>query len=361
MKPRSFTALLASSLFVLLPACSGGTDSATQNAADGKDPLAKLEITTAKATVADNIPLGTVPGQIVLPPEARVAVTAPFPGAAVRIFVIEGQAVANGQPLAFIKAAEPVQIRGDLVRSQAELDMAETQSRRMDQLASEGIIARARADEARTKLRQAHASVAENRRLASLAGAGADGGMTLRSPIAGRVAHVAIETGGPVDAMTAPFVIENAAAYRLDLQLPERLAPDVRPGMAIEVPFDTADGKSTTVTGQILSVAPSIDPATRSIMAKARIANAQGLIAGKNVMATISGPVSRKGVSVPSGAVTLIGGKDHVFVKTGRTFTPREVSLAADTGTRAVISNGLKAGEIVATSSIAELKAMTAE
>lgn len=362
MKARALLfSLLTSNFLFLLSACSSGTDGTAQNATTGKDPLARLEISTAKAIVADNIPLATVPGQIVLPPEARVAVTAPFPGAAVRVFVIEGQAVSRGQPLALIQAAQPVQIRGELVRSQAELALAEARSKRLNQLASEGIIAGARADEAGAQLRQARASVAENRRMAFIAGAGADGSVTLRSPISGRVAHVAVETGAPVDGMTAPFIIENASAYRLDLQLPERLAREARPGMAVEVPLDSANGKPVTVTGKILSVAPSIDPATRSISAKATIANAPELVAGKNVMVTINGTGAGKGVSVPSSAVTQIGGNDHVFVRTGKTFAPRKVSLAADAGGRAVITSGIKPGETVATSSIAELKAMTAE
>ena len=361
MRKTSLLPWIAGSALLLVTACSGATDDApTQNGA-AADPLAKLEIRTARAVVAQNVPIGSVPAQVSLPPEARVAVTAPFSGAAVRVYVIEGQPVSPGQPLALIRAAEPVQIRGELVRSQAELDMAQARARRIDQLAHEGIIAGARADEARAQLRQAQASVSENRRLAALSGGATDGSMTLRSPIAGRVAHVAVETGGPVDGMTAPFVVENAAAYRLDLQLPERLAQDVRPGMEVQVKLAAGEGKPLSISGRILSVAPSIDPATRSVAAKASIASAPGLVAGRNVMATISGASKAAGVVVPSGAVTRIGDQDHVFVRSGKTFVRRKVTVAADTGDSAFILTGLKSGETVATSSIAELKAMTAE
>ncbi|MDD3800053.1 MAG: efflux RND transporter periplasmic adaptor subunit, partial [Novosphingobium sp.] len=331
-----------------------------RDSAAESDPLAKLGIATAAAQEAHDIPLGTVPGLVSLPPEARVAVTAPFPGAAVRVFVIEGQPVKRGQPLALVRAAEPVQIRGELARARSELTLAEARSARLDQLAGEGVIAQARADEAKAAMQQARASLAESQRMTALAGAGADGTMTLRAPIAGRVAHAGVETGGPVDGMSAPFVIENASAFRVDLQLPERLARSVKPGMAVEVQLG-ADGEGGTLGGRILSVAPSIDPATRSVMAKASVASAPGLVAGRNVMVTISGNGSASGVSVPSSAVTRIGGEEHVFVHKGKAFTPRKVRVAAEAGGRSVIAEGLKPGEVVATSGITELKAMSAE
>ncbi len=363
MAKRLFLSSLAACSLLAVAACSSGPDAeeAGGDAAAEADPLAALGVETATAQEAEGVPLGSVPGMVTLPPEARVAVTAPFPGAAVRVFVIEGQSVRRGQALAVIRAAEPVQIRGALARSEAELGLAEAQAKRIAQLAEEGIVASARADEAQAALMQAKSSVTENRRLVSLAGAGADGSMTLTSPISGRVQHVGVETGGPVDGMTAPFVIENARAYRIDLQLPERMARSVKPGMAVEVTLPMDGGEAVSVSGAILSVAPSIDPMTRSVMAKASIGSVPGLVAGQNVMVTISGAATGSGVSIPSSALTRIGGEEHVFVRTGKEYAPRKVTVAANAGGTAVLSEGLKPGEVVATSAITELKAMAAE
>jgi cobalt-zinc-cadmium efflux system membrane fusion protein len=185
--------------------------------------------------------------------------------------------------------------------------------------------------------------------------------MTLTAPIAGRVQHVGVETGGPVDGMSAPFVIENASAYRIDLQLPERMARSVRPGMAVEIALPVGGAEPLVVSGSILSVSPSIDPATRSVMAKASIGAAPGLVPGQNVMVTIRGAQGGSGVSVPASAVTRIGDADHVFVQDGQNYAARPVTVVAQTGGRAVIATGLEPGEVVATSATAELKAMAAE
>jgi cobalt-zinc-cadmium efflux system membrane fusion protein len=178
-----------------------------------------------------------------LPPDARVAVTTPFAGTVVKVMVIQGQAVTRGQALAVVRAAEAVQFGAALARSNAALPVAAAQAARMEQLAREGIIAPARAEEARATFSAAQATMNENRRLLALGAASADGTITLRAPIAGRVTTVGIDAGSPVGSGPAPFLIENNAQLRLDLQIPERLASHVRPGMAVHV---EQDGRSAT-------------------------------------------------------------------------------------------------------------------
>lgn len=350
--------------FALSAMLLGCSDDTAQVAADPakNSPLGGLDIQTAKAAKITDAPIGEAPGTIVLPPEARVAVTAPFPGAAVRIFVIEGQAVRRGQALALVRAPETVQIRGELARARSQLGVAQARASRLKQLAEEGIIARARSEEAQAELAQARASLAEQQRLASLAGTGPDGTMTLRAPIGGKVAHVGVDAGGPVDGMEAPFVIEATGAYQVELQLPEALARKVKPGMSVEVEVMSLEGaEPIKVGGQILTVAPSIDPATRSVLARASIGAAPGIVAGRNVRATIKGKAGQSGIVIPASAVTRIDEADTVFVRKGDRFEPRAVTVVTVGGGQAIISEGLEAGEVVAASSVAELKAMTAE
>ncbi len=357
MTPHLIVRLASLAVLAAMPACSSPPLEQTGEPAAKADVAAGLAIESVAAREVDNVPLGSVPGTISLPPEARVAVTAPFAGAVVRVYVIEGQRVARGEALGLMRAAEPVQISGDLARARSAATLAEARAKRLAQLADEGIIAQARADEAKAEWQQARASVAQFSKMASLGGVGADGTMTLRAPIAGRVAKVAVETGGGVDTVTAPFVVEAAGAYQIELQLPERLAQSVRPGMAVEI-ASGSDGASP-VGGKIIAAAPSLHPATRSVMARASIGAAPGVISGRNVTVTILG--DGRGIAVPDRTVTRIGDKEHVFVRKGKAWVPRAVTVASRGGGLAVISAGLAAGEVVAGSSVAELKAMNAE
>ena len=334
-------------------------EAAVDPGAIGDAQAGQMGIRTVAAQAAGAVPVGTVPGVISLPPEARVAVTTPFSGTAVRVLVIQGQQVSAGQPLAVVRAADAVQFGADLSRAQADLRVAQAASNRLDLLAREGVVAAARADEARAQLARTEATIRENRRLLAIGGASSDGTVTLRAPIAGRVASVAIDTGSPVGAGgIAPFVIENDTRLTLDLQVPERLAGLIHPGMAVEV--DPGDGSPVTATGTILSIASSLDPATRSVMAKARLASRGGLVAGKAVMVIVSGdPGSGKsGVAVPAQAVTRIEEFDYVFVRRGGRFERRKVTVAAEAGGRSILADGLRAGEQVAVAGVAELKSL---
>ena len=344
---------------------SGQPDGAGQETADmpvatgalSAQQLRRLGVQTVVAEAAMNVPLGTVPAAITLPPEAQVAVTAPFDGAIVRLHVIQGQQVSAGQALATVRSREPLQYGAELARAQARLGLAEASAARTRQLVQEGIVAGARADEMNAAIRVARTDVAENARILRQAGASASGEVTLRAPIGGRVAAMTAQVGGPVMATSAPFVIENSSAFALDLQLPERLAGQVRPGMRIAVP---ASGAMPELTGSIVSVGSSLDPATRSIIAKARIDGTPPLVAGKSVMVVIHHDGAQPGVSVPSRAMTTIDGKPHVLLQTGKGFAPRAVTVAGQSGDRTILSDGLKPGEKVAVSGISELKMLLA-
>lgn len=310
--------------------------------------FARLGIKTAVARLSGQVPLGSVPGVVTLPPENRVAVTATLPGAIRQVFVIEGQEVRRGQPLATMMSRQALELGGTRGRASARVELAQANLARSEALFKEGVIAGARVQEARAELAQARSEAAEAGRILATSGASGTGLVTLRAPISGRVAKVSVQTGGPVDGLTAPFVIEATNAYQLDLQLPERIAASVRPGMTVAF-----EGNSI---GRILSVGSSIDPATRSVIAKADLNGAQGLIAGKSVMVTIGAPTGGAAVSVPNPAVTRIDGKDVVFVRERKRFLRREVRLGGSGNGETVVLSGLKPGEVVATSAIPELK-----
>ncbi|MBW8294497.1 efflux RND transporter periplasmic adaptor subunit [Sphingopyxis sp.] len=319
--------------------------------------ISRLGIKTAVAIETDATSLGSVPAIVTLPPEARVAVTAPFTGSVIRLYVVVGQAVRRGQPLAVLRSREPLQYGAELARAQARLGLAQASAARTGQLAREGIVAGARADEAQASLRQAQVDVSENNRVLAQSGAGANGEIVLRAPITGRLALINVQTGGPVDGMTAPFVVENDASFMLDLQLPERMANSVFPGMQVEVPVPGG----APIIGSVVSVGSSIDPATRSVLAKARIGAAPMLVSGKSVMAVLKGKSQIPGTTVPAAAVTRIGDKDMVFVKTRTGFVKRVVTVSGRIGEQVLISGGIKPGEHVATSGISELKVILSE
>ncbi|MGL4541314.1 MAG: efflux RND transporter periplasmic adaptor subunit [Polymorphobacter sp.] len=308
-------------------------------------------IRTATATPADTAPIATLPAVVNLPPNARVAVTTPFSGTVEQVFVIEGQAVARGQALASVVSRDALELAAGLARAQAQLGLARSSAARTAQLAREGIVAGARADEADAALHEAQINVAEKRRLLGIADADDQGRITLRAPISGRLAVVAAQAGAALDNATAPFVIDAVARYHLDIQLPERLAAQVRPGLRVLLPGGAV--------GRVLSVGSVINPATRAVMVKAAVPPVPGLVPGKTLMATLADTAPPAAVTIPAAAVTRIDGKDVVFVASASGFAPRPVTIAGSANGQTVVT-GIAAGTRVATAGLSELKMLAA-
>lgn len=305
------------------------------------------------AVPAESAPLATIPAVIEPPANARVAVAATVPGVVVRTFVLEGDVVRAGQPLAVIASREVVTMGADLARANARLGVAQSNAARLNQLSQDGVIAGARADEARALAAEARADVYEKARsLRMINGQGDTGSYTLTAPIAGRVTTAAMQAGNPVDGSTAPYVIDAANRYEVVGQIPERLIGQVQPGMSVRLAPD--------IEGRIVAVGSTLDPATRSATVKAEIPARPGIVSGRATTILVSGPAPQGAVAVPEAAVTEIGGRTAVFVTATGGYAIRPVSVVGVSDGLTILSSGLKAGEQVVTSGVSALKALAA-
>ena len=326
-----------------------GCDKAPAPAPD----LPELSPRTAVAAATTDMLVAELPALVVQPPGARVAVAAPFAGLVRNVMVQPGQAVTSGQVLAIMVSREALELAGDLARAEARASLAKAEAARMDALAREGVVAGARADTARAAETAAMIDTREAGRLLARGGADADGLVRLRAPIKGRVASMAIEAGAPLDGMSTAFVIEAEGSRTLSMQVPERLAGQLRPGLRVS----TADGHQ----GALLTIGTSLDPATRAFPARARLDNSgPTLTGGALIRLSLHAPAPQGAVSVPSAALVQEDGAALVFVKTSKGFVARPVTRPVTyggSGTQAVITAGLKAGEQVAISNLPELRA----
>lgn len=332
-------------------AAPGGSTSTGSIAVDARR-AAQMGIRFAPAIVAEETPLATIPATIQPPANARVAVTATFPGVVVRTMVVEGDSVRAGQPLAIISSREVLTMGADLTRAHARNGVAAANAARLVQLSREGIIAGARADEANAVAAEARADVSEKSRILRMVnGSAASGSYTLTAPIAGRVTTAALQAGSPVDGTTAPYVIDAADRYEVVGQLPERLIGQVRPGMSVRL--------LPNLTGRIVAVGSTIDPATRSASVKAEIPAGPGVVAGRATSIVIAGVAPSGAVSVPDSAVTTIDGKSAVFVAAPKGFAVRPVTAGGGSDGRTVLLSGIRPGEQVVISGTSALKALT--
>lgn len=304
-----------------------------------------MGIVLAAARPASGAPLAAVPATITPPLNDRRVVAAPFAGTVLRVHVLEGQAVTAGAPLVTLFSREALAVSSELVQSQAELRVAEAAARRTRQLANEGVIAGARAEEAQARAAQARAMVNERRRLLSGAG-GASGQYLLRAPIAGRVAALNAQPGGGLEAMAPAVTLDRADKLWIEARVSPAIAQKLKVGYPVRV-GDTS--------GRVVAVGASIDPRTRSLPLRAELDRAAGLAPGQSVNATLLAPAPAGAQSIPRGALVQASDGARVFIKTSAGYEARAVAVVGVAGTEAVVT-GLPTGARVAASGAAQLK-----
>ena len=353
-------------LFGALAACNnGGNGTADETGqAESRPPGGVLALSDEQAErvgigfatveAGSEIPVATVPATLAPPPNSRVAVAAIIPGVVTSTLVVEGDSVRQGQPLAVVASRELYTLGAGIEQAAARVEVASAHSRRLGQLAREGVIAAARADEAVAALREAQAELDEQRRIVRLVnGKPGQGSYTLTAPIAGRITSAAIQTGSPVGEATAAYVIDAVSRYELTAQLPERLLGQVRPGMAVRLPGD--------VRGTITSVGSVLDPETRSATMRARIPAGPGVVSGRAVPVTLLAPAPEGAAMVPAAAVVDLNGKPSLFVRTQKGVEPRVVSVGDQADGQILVRSGLKPGEQIAVRGVSELKAIAGQ
>lgn len=311
------------------------------------EQMQALGITLAPAAPAQTMPVADLAAQIEPHPNARVAVAAQFPGVITRVFVVNGQDVSAGQPLAAVASRDMVSLTAELARARARQSVARAQAARLGQLSREGIIAPARADEAASLARQSDIDVSEQARLIALVPGGRAGGAgyMLSAPISGRISAMTAETGKAIDPAMAPFVIDGGGPLQVTAQLPERLIGAVKPGMSVRI---------GTMAGTVTAVGQSLDPATRSATVTAAIP-AGSAIPGSATTIGIEGPAPAGSVRIPAAALADMGGGKAVFVAVRGGVRLRPVTVAGQSGESAVITRGLAPGERVVSSGVSEL------
>ncbi len=330
-------------------------------AADESNIADRLEVDAARikglglrfgaATEATEYLLAILPGVIAPPPNARVAVAATFPGTVIQTMVAEGDYVRRGQVLAVVASREILTLAAGFAQAKARLAVAQSNAARQKQLALEGIVAGARAEEADSELAQARAEVEEKSRiLAAVNADGAKGTYSLTAPMDGMVARAQIQAGEPIEGMVAPYVVDAVDRYEVQAQIPERLVGKIAAGMRVDI--------GGGIKARVTSAGTAIQPDTRSATLKATIAPGSGVVAGRTIMASVFVPAPAGAVAVPRAAITDIGGVAVVFGQVDGGLSVRKVTTVGMVGDQAVVIAGLKRGEQVAISGLSELKSL---
>ncbi len=362
--PRVATLAMALLVFASLAGCSGKSPQQQSSTTPHNVTLTKAQ---QKSIHIDTVEPAqyrttiTTTGIVDFDRNRATDILAPFSGAVTKVLVTLGAKVGKGQALAEVAspdfAAAAGAYRKAVLAAQAA-DAVASNDRDLfaHQAISERENAQAQADAASADADRAAALQAlvalhmDTRMIADVrAGKMLSGGQgVIRAPIAGTVVEKSIAPGQTLAAGTSPcFTIADTSRMWVMTHVFGDDSTRVQDGDAATI--DTGDG-GKPIAGTVTNVGAVVDPDTRSVNARVRVDNPDGLLK-KQMYVTVNlrSHDARKGLLVPVSAV-LRDDEDLPFVyvvESDGSYARRSVSLGTRVGDRYVIPEGLHPGDKV--------------
>jgi RND family efflux transporter MFP subunit len=177
----------------------------------------------------------------------------------------------------------------------------------------------------------------------------------VRAPISGAVKEKLTARGSylPVNGKIVTLVRINPLRLRADI--PEAASAAVRTGQTMTLAVDAFPGR--TFTGRVVRIGPSLDEKTRALTVEAEVANPNNLLRpGMFAKSQLITEKSARAVMVPQRAVLNVAGLNKVFVIEQGQASERIVKTGATDGELIEITEGVKDGDLVATSNLDKLQ-----
>jgi len=176
----------------------------------------------------------------------------------------------------------------------------------------------------------------------------------LRAPFGGTLIEKHIAIGESIDESAKLFTIADLSSIWVDMVVSQESISLV--GVGYPVIVNMPD--KTMAETKIEFIAAIIDPATRTALARATLANPDGQFRpGTFVDVGIRIPTKEETVIIPKDSVQSVNDHPCVFVWTKAAFEIREVKTGYADATNIEILSGLKTGEAVASVNAFHLKA----
>jgi membrane fusion protein, multidrug efflux system len=248
--------------------------------------------------------------------------------------------------------------QSDFSRIQSLLDQRVVSQSEFDQRKAQLEAGRQQYDAARNAAAQQYQSLLAARARVTLAQkALAD--TVVRAPFSGLVSERNVSVGDYVTKGMKIATVVRVNPLRVRLTIPEQFVSVIGVGQPVSFEVDAYPGKK--FDGVVRYISPGLESAQRALTVEASVPNPTGeLKPGLFATALIEQPAKTPAVLVPASAVQTSAGTSRVYVVNGDHVDERIVTVgqapdAADGAALVEITNGLKAGDRVATKNVTTL------
>ena len=272
-----------------------------------------------------------------------IDVTAKVSNLVTAIRFTEGQQVRKGDILVELDGA---QARADLAVADAALKESTSQLKRSRELYETKVLSDQQIEQIESTYSANVARVAAARSRLS--------DTVIRAPFNGRVGLRRASVGGLVAPGTVITTLDDTSTIKLDFTVPERVVAAMKPGLTLEAKSVAYPGK--VFEGKVASVDSRVDPNTRSVVVRALVPNADGLLKPGMFLNVHLSRGTADVLVVPEESLVPEQGDVFVYVVQDGKAAKRKIQ----TGQRSVgtvqVTDGLQAGEIVVTEGTQKLR-----
>lgn len=168
------------------------------------------------------------------------------------------------------------------------------------------------------------------------------------SPASGVLTELGVREGGQLMAGTSLMQISDLSMVWLMVEVPERDASRIRPGIPAEVQLQSFPDQ--VFKGRVGYLYPTLDDTSRTLRVRIELPNPGGrLRPGMYADVSLSGE-KHEALAVPSESIIATGQRKVVIVKEEHGFRPAEVITGQERNGHTEILKGLNEGEHVVTS-----------
>lgn len=292
--------------------------------------------------------LGTVEPLVTVTIRSRVA------SQVMQVAFEDGSPVNKGDVLFVLDSrevdAQILQSQATLAKDKTQLEKAIRDMDRYTGLAARNAVSQVQVDDARTTVDAQKATVEQDEATIQALKVQRSH-YEIRSPVTGRIGVAAVRPGAVIRVDDTLATVRQIKPIYVAFGVPEHYLTEVRAAEAGAEVQITLQGKNETITGgKIAVIDNTIDPQTGTLMVRALFDNADerlwpGTLGSVSVTLRMESGVA----SVPAEAVQSGQKGTFVFVVDKDVVHVRPVTVARTVDGMAVITAGLKGGEIVVT------------
>ena len=318
----------------------------------GQGEMPPTTVTSVEVKQENWAPLLSAVGSISAVQGAMIS--SELPGTVVEVGFESGVVVKKGDLLVrFETSAEEAQLRS----ADADSEWARRDFERSRELAARKVISKAELDAAEAKLKQ-KAAVSENMR-AIIAK------KTMHAPFGGIAGIRAVNVGQMVKAGDQIVPLQSLDPVYVDFALPQQRLAELSKGLDVNMRIDAFPGR--VFQGTLTAVNSAVDVATRNVSVQGTLPNPDhALRPGMFAKVDVVLPRKESVLAIPATAIAYAPYGDSVFViekkkdpksgKESQVIRQQFIRTGETRGDFVTVTQGLKAGEIVASSGVFKLR-----